>query len=134
MTETDNKIFKFWMEEGILYSQFLEPIHLDTILGQKLIDQRHIASDFKKQYWCYDFTNVLSMSKECREHAAKEGQDYLFASAAIVKSRIQSFIINIFISLKNPKIPFKLFIEKEDAVEWLNRIKQKNELNEGRIG
>ena len=41
---------------------------------------------------------------------------------------------NIFISLKNPKIPFKLFIEKEDAVEWLNRIKQKNELNEGRIG
>jgi hypothetical protein len=134
MSETDKKIFKFWIEDEILYSRFLEPIHLDTTLGQQLIDERHIASDFKKQYWCYDFTNVLSMSKECREHAALAGQDYLYASAAIVNSRVQAFIINIFISLKNPKIPFKAFTQKEDAVEWLNSIKQKNEMNEERIG
>ncbi len=134
MNEIKNNYVRFWIEEGILFNKFSTQIELNSQIVKELIELRHELSDGVFQYWCYDFTEVTSMPKEGRDYADKYGQEFLHASAAIVKSRIQSFIINIFIGLKNPKILFKAFIEKEDAVEWLNRIKQKNELNEGRIG
>ena len=124
----ENEHIKYWIENRILFSEFINPIELNENNSKVIIELRHKISNNIKQYWCYDFRNVISMDRESRNYAEKYGQEFLHASAAIVKSRIQSFIINIFIGLKNPKIPFKAFIEKEDAIEWLNSIKKKKPL------
>ncbi len=124
--ESDS-LFDFWLEDGILHSTFKTPIHFTIDLGEQLIQKRHEVSNFQKQYWCYDFTKVLSMPKECRDHANKYGQEFLYASAAVVKSSIQAFIVNFFIKLKNPKVPFKAFTSKDEAIAWLKELKKQNE-------
>jgi len=127
MKELQNDIVKFWIEEGILFNEFLVPFDLTHSNAKKIIELRNEISKPEKQYWCFDFNNVRSMPKDGRDYTDKYGQDFLHASAAIVSSKVQAFIVNIFIKLKNPKVPFKAFTKKQDALKWLLEIKAKNE-------
>ena len=129
MKQLQNDIVKFWMEDGILYNEFLIPIDLTQSNTKSIIELRNEISKPDKQYWCFDFKNVKSMPKDGRDYTDKHGQDFLHASAALVNSPIQAFIVNIFIKLKNPKVPFKAFVKKEDALNWLEEIKTKKESN-----
>ena len=115
----ENEFIRFWLDDGILFSEYKKPIHLDLNLGVEIIKLRHEISAGEKQYWCYDFKNLISMPSDTKEHAAKYGQDFLHATAVIVYNHLQKFIVNIFISLKKPKIPFMAFTDKEKAIEWL---------------
>ena len=127
MREVSNEYIRYWVEDGILHSEFKQDITLHASLCSKIIELRHEISEGKKQYWCYDFKHVTSMPRDGKEYAEKYGQDYLYASAAIVYNHLQKYIVNIFIAIKNPKIPFKAFTNKEKAVQWLKEIKEKNE-------
>ena len=42
-------------------------------------------------------------------------------------NHLQKYIVNIFIAMKNPTVPFKAFTNKEKAILWLKEIKEKNE-------
>lgn len=123
----ENENVVFWIEDDILFSEFKHDVIINTSLCSEVIRLRHEISAGEKQYWCYDFKHVISMPREGKDYAEKYGQDYLYASAAVVYNHLQKFIVNIFISIKNPKIPFKAFTDKEKAVKWLNEIKRKNE-------
>jgi hypothetical protein len=122
-----NEYIEFWYEDEILFSQFSEPIDLTYDNSRKIIDFRNQISRNSKQYWCYDFRNVKSMDKKSRDYAEKNGQNFLFATGAIVKTSVQAFIVNFFIKLKNPKVPFKAFTSKVEAIAWLKELKKQNE-------
>jgi hypothetical protein len=127
MKQLENEHVVFWIEDKILYSKFKHEIILNPAVCSEFIRLRHEISAGEKQYWCYDFKHVISMPREGKEYAEQYGQDYLHASAAVVYNHLQKFIVNIFISIKNPKIPFKAFTNKEKAVQWLKEIKERNE-------
>jgi hypothetical protein len=123
----ENEYIRFWIENRILFSEYKKPINLDLNIGVEIIKLRHEISAGEKQYWCYDFKNIISMPSETKEHAAKYGQEYLHATAVIVYNHLQKFIVNIFISLKKPTIPFMAFTDKEKALQWLKLHQEKNE-------
>lgn len=127
MKEVENDFIKFWIEDNILYSQFKKPTDgtIDNI--KAIIDLRHQISDDKKQYWCYDLNGIKSHDKDARDYAEKNGQEHLYACAAILNSHIAKFILNTFTMLKNPTVPLKGFTKKNDAINWLNELKENNE-------
>lgn len=127
MKELENDFVKFWIEDGILYSQFKKPIIVNLERIKALIDLRTEISVGKKQYWCYDFKGIESYDKEARDYAESHGQDNLHACAAVFHSHIAKFTLNTFMLLKKPVVPLKGFTQKKDAVNWLNEIKKKNE-------
>ncbi|MFA9186629.1 hypothetical protein AAGV33_00850 [Flavobacterium sp. FBOR7N2.3] len=127
MKEVENDFIKFWIEGGILYSQFKKPTIVNIENIKILIDLRTEISDGEKQYWCYDFKGIESYDKEARDYAEIYGQEYLYACAAVFNSHIAKFTLNTFMILKKPVIPLKGFVQKSDAVNWLNEIKKKKE-------
>lgn len=127
MKEVENDFIKFWIEDDILYSQFKKPINGTIENIKAIIDLRTEISDGKKQYWCYDFNGINSYDKEARDYAEKNGQEHLSACAAILNSHIAKFILNAFMRLKKPIVPLKGFTKKNDAINWLNELKKKNE-------
>ena len=118
---------KFWIEDGILYSQFKKPIIINIERIKALIDLRTEISGGEKQYWCYDFKGIESYDKEARDYAEIYGQEYLYACAAIFNSHIAKFTLNTFMVLKTPLIPLRGFTEKNEAIHWLNELKKKSE-------
>ena len=127
MKEIENDIIKFWIEDGILFSEYKKPIDVTLESAKSIIALRHEISNNQKQYWCYHFTGVKSYPKEVRDYADIHGQEYLHATAAIVTSHVTRFILNTFLKLKTPLIPLQAFKTREDAVAWLKKIKSENE-------
>ncbi len=127
MNEYKDESIHFWIEEGILKSEFLKEVVLDEDFCEKIINIRHQVSNNEKQYWLYDFRNVANMTTEGRKYAEKYGQDCLYATAAIVNSHLTKFIVNLFRKINNPRIPFKAFKDMQEALEWLKDIKKENE-------
>jgi len=125
--EVENDFIKFWIEDGILYSQFKKSIIINMECIKALIELRTEISAGEKQYWCYDFKGIESYDKEARDYAEIHGQEYLYACAAVFNSHIAKFTLNTFMILKTPLIPLKGFTQKQDAVNWLNEIKKKKE-------
>ena len=120
----ENDIVKFWFEEGILHSQFKARIDISIDTIKELIALRHTISDKKKQYWCYDLTHIQFFSKEAMHYTEIHGQDYLHATAAVVKSHVAKFIFNWFSKFKEAKIPLQAFTCKEKAVTWLKELRK----------
>ena len=127
MSYYKDDIIHFWIEDGILKSEFYNPITLDANYMKEMIKIRHQLSNGEKQYWLYDFRKIENITTECRKYAEKYGQEYLHATAAIVNSHLTKFLVNIFNKINNPKIPFKAFQNEKEAIDWLKGIKQKNE-------
>jgi hypothetical protein len=125
MTELENESIKYWVENGILFSEFKQETLMSLEKTIELIELRHQISNGENQYWCADFAKLKAYTKEGRDYADIHGQDFLYATAAIVNSHITMYLVNIFIKIKNPKIPFRAFKNKADAVEWLNELKNK---------
>jgi hypothetical protein len=123
----ENEFVKFWIEDGILFNEFLKPTVLNVENAKEIIRLRHEISSNNKYYWCTSFNNVTSMPKEGRDYTDKYGQDFLYASAAIVKNSIEAFIVNFFIKLKKPHVPFRAFTSKDEAIAWLKELKKQNE-------
>jgi hypothetical protein len=127
MKEVENDFIKFWIEDNILYSQYKKPTDGTIENIKAIIDLRNDISDDKKQYWCYDFNGIKSYDKDARDYAEKNGQEHLYACAAILNSHIAKFILNAFMILKKPTVPLRGFTKKNDAINWLNELKEKNE-------
>lgn len=123
----ENDVILYWLEEGILFSKFKTKTNIDIKNIKTLIELRHQISANKKQYWCIDMSNVNHYEKNARDYAEINGQDFLFATAVIINSHVARFIMNTFLLLKKPVIPFQAFKNKEDAVRWLSELKRKNE-------
>jgi hypothetical protein len=128
MREASNQLTKYWMEDGIMNSVFLQNFDLTLEMCISMIQFRHEFSQGEKQYWLYDINGLNSMTKEAKDYAAIYGQDYLHAAAIIVHSHMQKFLINTFISVKKPNIKTRVFTDKTKAKDWLLDIQAKNAL------
>ncbi len=126
--EFEDDLHKIWLDsDGILYSEFKKEVILNVAISQSVINSRHKISAGEKQYWLYNFKNIKSMPSEGKEYADRYGQDFLYAAAALVHNHLQKYIVNIFISIKKPKVPFRAFTNKQEAKDWLLKHKQANE-------
>ena len=120
----ENEFIKFWLQDGILYSVFKKPTRVDFKMTKEIIDLRHKISDNEKQYWCFDITNFNFLSAEAMNYAEAYGQEYLHATAVIIRSHVAQFIFNTFSRFKKVMIPFQAFKDKNEAVEWLKMHKK----------
>lgn len=127
MNTMENDDMKFWIEDGILYNENKKTIIVTPEKAKEIIALRHKISNNEKQYWCFSFYNIKNYTKEARDYAEKYGQEFLYASAAVVNSYLTMFIFNVFNKWHNPKIPFRAFKNKADAVKWLKELKRQNE-------
>ena len=128
MREASNDYTKYWMEDGIMHSMFLQDIHLELELCIALINFRQEFSEGEKQYWLYDLDKLQSTTKDAKDYAAKYGDNYLHAAAIIVHSHLQKFIINTYIIVKKPNVKTRIFTDKTKAKNWLLELKAKNAL------
>lgn len=122
----ENEFIKFWFENGLLISSFVNNTTLDLEKIKKVIELRESISDGRKQCWLYDISNLKYVSKEVRDYADKYGQNDLYCIAVLVNSHLEKFMFNSYLKLNKPNIPFLFFTKKENAISWLLEMKEKN--------
>lgn len=128
MREVSNGKVKFWIEDGILFNEVIEnDILLDIPMCKEIVELRHKISEGKPQYFLYDMGNLKDFTTESKNYFAIYGQEYIHTAAVLVHSRFQKFSINLWIKIKKPKVPMRIFTSKKEALNWLKTQKKKNE-------
>ena len=69
--------------------------------------------------WVGDVTNALFPTREARDYAAEETPHLIKALALITNSEISKLVANVFLVLKKPPYPTKMFTNAQEAKAWL---------------
>ncbi len=80
------------------------------------------AEHADKKYWMLSVVNPhAKSSKEQRDWAAEILPKYVHGIACINDSALGRMAINLFIGLRPPTYPLKMFKSSEEAFEWINQ-------------
>ena len=127
MIEIEDEHIKFWITQGILHSEYKKDFNMTLENSKEIYALRKKITQGEKVYFIYDITKLKSRSKEARDYGAIHGLEDLAGSAIIVNSGLTQLLYNIFITLKKVDIPVKAFRIKEEAFEWLLKLKKLHE-------
>jgi hypothetical protein len=122
----ENDDIRFWFEDGILCSEYKKPYDMTLENSKPIYALREEISGDTDQYFCYDISNLKSMSKDARIYGEKHGQHKLKASAVVVNSYLTKMIYNLFLSIHTVKIPVKAFKSKGEAISWLKELREED--------
>ena len=115
----DKIIFKL-SEENILYTECFPNTTITLVDGKESTRISAEMVKYEAQPLLCDLTNVVKMTKECRQHFAGPDHAKTFSKAAlIVTSPVSKMIGNFFLGLNKPLKPTRLFTNKEEGLRWL---------------
>ena len=122
-----NDTIEMWIENGILHGVYAPYAVITLEVARINVAERLKIADGKTYPVCVDFTKAKTASREARSYfSAGDGIRGISAGAFLVKTEIEAFLLNTWLKLYKPKVPAKLFTEKEEALEWLEPFKRIN--------
>jgi hypothetical protein len=121
-----NEYISYSSENGILYATFLKNVVIDLVAARKIFEDR-INTFGKNDYASLvDSTGVRSFTKEARDFlSSDEAIKGVKATAILVSGYLSSAIANFFlkVTVKKPKVPTKIFSDRQKAIAWLQQYK-----------
>ncbi|MFI5172188.1 MAG: hypothetical protein ACHQFW_07335 [Chitinophagales bacterium] len=118
----DTPLSTMWFgDDGIFYSITKKDV---VITKEGLIDSfRFIQerSGGKMICWIGDISQATFPTQEARDYAGEETPKFIKALALVTNSEISKLIANVFIALKKPPYPTKMFTNEKDAETWIRQ-------------
>jgi hypothetical protein len=71
--------------------------------------------------WLGDITKASFPTDEARDYAGEETPKLIKALALITNSVISRLVANVFLTLKKPPYPTRMFTSEQNAREWLRQ-------------
>jgi len=112
----------FELKDGILFGTYKGKI---TLEAAKIVVRTRLELTEGKSYPVLgQGMSVSAIDRDAREYfASQEAIKGIKAGAFYVDSVFQSFLINFSFKIFKPKIPTKIFNDKEEALKWLEQYK-----------
>jgi hypothetical protein len=113
--------FMWFDEYGILCSVYKK----DAVLTPESLDRSFQEikerSGGKKICWLGEISDLSETSREARDFAAEKTPEFVIALALITTSPLSRMVANLYLTLKKPPYPSRLFTDEQKAREWLKR-------------
>jgi hypothetical protein len=121
------KYITIWIEDDddILISSYQPRLKVDIEIARELVNSRLDYANGKPKYTLIDFTNVGSATKEARDfmNDTEGGLKGVLGGAFLANNAVATLFINLFLKINRPPVPARFFTNKEDALNWLKKIK-----------
>ncbi len=113
-------------EDGMVHVFYHDNTILDIPLQLRMADSFNEITKNKKSYFIFEAGENVIVTKEARDNALKlEDVTPILASAVIAHNLAYRIIANFFIKVQMPKGKYKVVATEEDAIIFLNSLKQK---------
>ena len=112
-------------EDDILLVKMKEGINLGEKEMELLLQDAIELTSPNKYFAIIDTTVVYDSSPEARDfYSESDYSKYRYADAFIVNSLPMRLLVNFFIVFNKPKIPTKMFNNRESALTWIHSLKK----------
>jgi hypothetical protein len=123
----ENDYAEIWVEDGIVHIVYKPGCILNINNIKPIVQDRIKVSNEMVSPILIDLRNLVSSDNATRAYlATPEAEKYLSAGAMLISNEIQKLLMNLYLKIDVPKLPAKVFTNKEKALEWLNQFKFSN--------
>ena len=117
----ENDIVLFYLREGILHVQY-RVAEIDLASAQEAIRLRHQVMGDRIMPCIADISAVKRVPKETRAFfSSAQAGEGLSAIAVVISNPVAHTMGNFFVKFHQPKYPFKLFINLNEATVWITK-------------
>jgi hypothetical protein len=121
----DTYLANLCLEEDVLIVKMKPNIDIGESELTELFNLSNELADFKKRFVVIDTRENFNSNADIRTLYSDDNFiKYRYADAFIVNSLPMRLLVNFYISFNKPKIPTKMFNNKENAFEWINSLKK----------
>jgi hypothetical protein len=117
----------FWTEgdDDIVFFKYAPKLEMNITVAKEIVASRLSYTGGRPVYTLIDFTNVKSVTKEARDYmnSPEGGLKGVLGGAFLSKNVVATLFINLYLKVSHPIVPAKFFTAKEEALDWLNKIK-----------
>lgn len=124
-TVVETEYVQMFIEDGIFYMYYHPLDSMDLDVAKAIVNARLTFKNGISYPSLFDIREVRHTTKEARDYMANEGNDLVTASGIVVSSPLMKMLINFYINVNKPKNPTRMFMNKESALVWLNKYKEK---------
>ena len=119
--------FSLWIEKGIICFDYKHDVNFTLDIVKHMVAERIKLSNGVTRPMLLNVKNRLSIEDEARKLlSSKEFSYFLSAGAILVATPTIRWAVNILVHIDAPVTPTKLFIDKKEALEWLELFKYMN--------
>ncbi len=108
-------------EDGILCSVYRKDAVLTPQALERSFQKIKEQSGGKKVCWLGEVSDLAEASREVRDFAALKTPEFVIALALVTSSPLSMMLSNLYLTLKKPPYPSRLFTDEQKAREWLKR-------------
>jgi hypothetical protein len=120
ITPYETSLSTMWFDnEGIFYSVTKKNAALNKKNLQETFDYIHSKAGDKKVCWIGDVTDTPPPEKEARDYAAEITPKMIKALALLTNSSLSKMIAEIFMLVKKPPYPTRMFTSEAEALIWI---------------
>ena len=121
---SENEFAEFWIEDDILHFVYKKDVDIDLKAAKKIVDDR-IALQNGVSYPAFcDFRGANSTTNDARDYLANEGSSFLQGVAILMSSPIPKIIDNFYMVINKPRVPTRVFTDKESALNFLKSLEK----------
>jgi hypothetical protein len=116
----ETKCYLTWMgSDGIARTQVKSGARIELSDAKENSEIVNGLSNLPEFPLIVDTREVLSITKEARDHFSLRGRSSKICGIAIIRSSsLSNVVANFFIGLNRPVVPVKLFSNERDAIKW----------------
>lgn len=123
----ENSYAEIWFEDGIVHIVYKPGAVLNINNIKPIVQDRIKVSDGKVSPILIDLRNLVTSDNATRSYlATDEAEKYLNAGAMLINNEIQRLLMNLYLKIDRPRLPAKVFTNREKALEWLQQFKYLN--------
>lgn len=115
------ELVKFYIKDGVLFGEQQSSFSMDLDIAKTLIEIRLKINKGNSYPAFFNFSKLEYINKDAREFMINKGSEGLIAVAFFSTNNASRMIINAFLVVYQPKIPTKMFGNKEKALIWLQQ-------------
>jgi len=106
--------------DGIVYVRYNKDVTIDIELQAKSLEAFNEITDSKLTPFLFEADEGVSVTKEARDNAViQEERTPCKATAVVVQNIAYAMVANFYLKFNKPKRPYKVFNNKQEAVDWL---------------
>ena len=107
-------------EEPVVYITFKQGSELGFPEMKELVQYAEALSGFKNYFVFSNVGDHVTVTPEGRRFAFNaKNSPYQKGTAVLVKNNVVSIAANLYVGFQQPDFPYKVFTEKQKAIDWL---------------
>ncbi|HXA01601.1 MAG TPA: hypothetical protein VNW99_06410 [Cytophagaceae bacterium] len=121
---------RIWLQDGIIHFQYEKDIIVDLKTQQKNIADRNKLSAGIPRPVFADATGVKYWTHDAKQYASTDEANRLaLAFAILTNSLVAEISVNWMLKVFKPKVPLRLFRNRDAAMAWLETYKVSTQLS-----